>query len=204
MTRDEFMALPASVATLAHAQRQADALHASPAWQATQWTQRLNSLRRPTLKLRQRYAALYALADQANAAIAPFTVCRTGCAHCCHIALTISDYEAQRISRITGRAVAKPADNNTPNAIANTRAKYFGVPCPFLVDSLCSIYADRPIECRTHQNIGDDPGMCDPAVPPDVSLVPKVDLAPFNWMAGATFSLGVAADIRDFFPSHQE
>jgi Fe-S-cluster containining protein len=147
---------------------------------------------------RIRYNKLVKLVDQAAVDILPHTACRKGCSHCCHIAALISDVEAQRIGEAIRR---KPVKTGAfPPDVEGLRDKYFGVPCTFLKGGRCSIYEVRPLACRLHFNMADDPLFCSTAIAPQNSLVPALNL---HGVDRALFFVTMGsphADIRDFFP----
>lgn len=150
------------------------------------------------LSTRIRYNKMVKLVDAASKDILPFTACRKGCSHCCHIAALISEVEAKRIGEAIGR---KPEKTGAfPPDVPALQDKYFGVPCTFLKGGRCSIYEVRPLACRLHFNMADDPFFCSTAIAPQNSLVPAlnlhgVDAALFRVTFGSKH-----ADIRDFFP----
>ena len=74
--------------------------------------------------------------------------CRQGCSGCCHQHLGVFRVEAEAVSH----AVAElPADTRqhiqqqARDVLEGTRSA-----CPLLLDDSCSIYASRPVICRTH------------------------------------------------------
>jgi Fe-S-cluster containining protein len=102
--------------------------------------------------------------------------CRAGCGACCRQAVPVAEAEARAIAALV-EAMPEPrrttvrerfaaastrlqdtaqasrridiADDKTAIDVGN---RYFGlgVPCPFLEDESCSIYADRPLRCREY------------------------------------------------------
>jgi len=141
------------------------------------------------------------ITDDLAAKVAPKAVCRRGCAHCCYQSVIVSDWEAERIGRYTGRNAAKvPALTPGSNILA-MRARFAGVACPFLVKNECSIYAVRPLACRTHFNMSRDPELCDIKTTPG-GRVPYFNFRELTMVhcvlflnAGCSF-----ADVRDYFP----
>jgi len=150
------------------------------------------------LSQRIRYNKLVKLVDEASEEILPFTACRKGCSHCCNIAVLMSDVEARRIGEVIGR---KPVKTGAfPADVVAIQDKYFGVPCTFLKGGRCSIYEVRPLACRLHFNMADDPFFCSTAIAPQNSLVPSLNL---HGVDAALFMMTLGsmhADIRDFFP----
>ena len=150
------------------------------------------------LSQRIRYNKLVKLVDAASVEILPFTACRKGCSHCCNIAVLMSDVEAQRIGEHIGR---KPVKTGAfPADVKALQKQYFGVPCTFLKGGRCSIYEVRPLACRLHFNMADEPLMCSTAIEPKNSLVPMLNL---HGVDKALFMMTLGskhADIRDFFP----
>jgi Fe-S-cluster containining protein len=150
------------------------------------------------LSQRIRYNKLVKLVDQASEAILPFTACRKGCSHCCHIAALISDVEAQRIGEAIGR---KPVKTGAfPADVPALQDKYFGVPCTFLKGGRCSIYEVRPLACRLHFSMADDSFFCSTAIAPQNSLVPTLNLQGVDAALFRVTFGSMHADIRDFFP----
>lgn len=91
----------------------------------------------PHAKLRR----LHSIADEVMAHFGPHTPCKAGCAGCCHYEVKIYPVEASYISRNSGRPMRKePA----------RKESFHGRPCVFLEGGRCSIYAVRPLVCRTH------------------------------------------------------
>lgn len=163
--------------------------------------------RAPTVEQRvvwlRRAASAWALPMLQHAA------CATGCDHCCHIAVTLSDIEARVIGKAIGRSVRVPDDAptivETENGahVPGTPAPSAGYsdPCPFLQNHRCSIYEARPLACRAHLNLDQDDYLC--------RLRPDLDISVPYANATAIKSLYVAAqpnarwaDIRAFFPAH--
>jgi len=141
------------------------------------------------------------LADRIAAAIAPHTVCRKSCAHCCNIAVAMSESEARVIGSDIGRVPMRIEGVVADNEAERTRytLSHFSEPCPFLANGACSIYASRPLSCRLHFNIGDSPFFCSTDIAPEDSIVPNLDLTIF-WIGLAVVTDGaVHGDIRDFF-----
>lgn len=169
---------------------------------ATKVSQRVHWLRRAT--------------DQVLDAAQGQSACRKGCNHCCHIGVHIPEPEARVIAAEIGRPLAQPSADRIlaasaslePEAIQATLTKqqalsdlHAGTPCPFLVDSACSIYAHRPLACRQLINVDDDDLLCR-LVPGTAVTVPYLDLR--DLQMGAISALGVRmriADIRDWFPT---
>lgn len=145
-------------------------------------------------KLRQ----VYALVDELSAAAGPYVACVKGCAACCHMNVTITELEAKAIARATGRSSVQLKKSH-PHELG----EFSGIPCPFLRDSICSIYADRPYACRKHVSFHTSDFWCRP----ERSHERELPMVRFSGAEDAFFELsrvsdgGIVADIRDFFPS---
>lgn len=86
------------------------------------------------------------------------TACRAGCAHCCHQPATAFPFEALHIAQSLQKHLS-PKDLETLRE--SLRKRVAGLtnrsvrqsiqdksPCPFLKNSRCSIYNERPLTCR--------------------------------------------------------
>ncbi len=89
---------------------------------------------------RQLIAQVDSWVRKANDRYGRHVVCRKGCDMCCQRRFSVFSVEAYWIARAYRQLPAR-----TQHLIREPRAH-----CPFLVDHACSIYADRPIICRTY------------------------------------------------------
>lgn len=146
---------------------------------------------------RSKLQRVYLMADELSAIRAPFVACGKGCASCCHMNVSITGTEAERIAKASGRRMS--------NVVTNRRHptdRHVGDPCPFLGEGgACSIYDDRPLSCRKHASFFEDASACAPSVMNAIE-VPQVA---FSGLDQALFAVSggeraVLADIRDFFP----
>ncbi|HEY9840878.1 MAG TPA: YkgJ family cysteine cluster protein [Candidatus Obscuribacterales bacterium] len=74
--------------------------------------------------------------------------CRQGCSGCCHQHLGVFRVEATAVSRALAELPADTRQHIHQQArevLDGTRSA-----CPLLLDESCSIYASRPVICRTH------------------------------------------------------
>lgn len=171
-------------------------------WMAVQqFSKRVHAVTNGGDTVKMKRQKLVKLVDLAGSVIAPYSPCRAGCSHCCHIACVIDQAEADRIAAVTGRArVVIPLRH--PDDMDHLRSTYKGVPCPFLLDDQCSIYAHRPMACRAHHTLNKDNGQCQLSVPSEESNVGEFNLkAPQFAMAFLSLEQGQGiGDIREFFP----
>lgn len=147
---------------------------------------------------RSKLHRIYSVADEISEWRAPFVACGRGCSACCHMNVSITRAEAERIGSTIGRRpIAVRASAMHPID------KFAGNPCPFLDNvGACSIYADRPLACRKHASFFQDDRAC------RADLMNAVDapLVSFSGLDEALFAASeergevVLADIRDFFP----
>src|SRR5690606_37486713 len=115
---------------------------------------------------KQKMAKAKQVAGKLSDLIKPYTACKNKCSHCCNIASTITDLEAQAMARASGKRI----DNPSPKLPAEaSRMDWFRVPCPFLKAGKCSIYDERPMACRLLFNVADTPYFCDTAIEPEDS-----------------------------------
>lgn len=138
--------------------------------------------------------------------------CRRGCAHCCHIPVTISGVEAALIGRYIGRAPARPGTSvrlDTFAALADAVAALQSLstamapsPCPFLLEEACSIYEVRPMACRLLLNMDDDDLLCR-RVPGQDIPVPYADSTALKALFLMAQPAAPLADIRSFFAQHE-
>lgn len=81
--------------------------------------------------------------------------CRKGCAYCCHSFVGIIAPEAFRLAdavrRHSGKAPSvRVAQERCKPLLGLGPSERIGrkLPCPFLIDNACSVYAHRPMVCR--------------------------------------------------------
>ncbi|WP_232968485.1 YkgJ family cysteine cluster protein [Pseudomonas putida] len=135
--------------------------------------------------------------DKINAAAMPRSACRSGCSHCCHISVLISQSEADAIGTSIGR---KPRKLKERLPGVKVRDKWFKVPCTFLKKGRCSIYSERPLACRLMFNMSDTPYFCNTAIPPEESHVTMLDMRKLEEGYAKVFLKQDWGDVRDFFP----
>jgi len=94
------------------------------------------------------------------------TTCLTGCAHCCHIELAVTDDEALVIYNhcqhhnipVNLELLKKQRDLSVEKRRSQPKEV---TRCVFLTpDSTCAIYAVRPMVCREYY-VATDPDLCD-------------------------------------------
>lgn len=132
--------------------------------------------------------------------------CGKGCAACCHIGVTIGADEAVVIGKEIGVNPKVPARFIQPEDDEESEAKkYYGQPCPFLVDNTCGIYESRPLACRTLFNMDADALLCTIA-PGEKVKVYYLNHMPQTTVIAEAFagSALLHADIRDFFPKGKQ
>lgn len=137
---------------------------------------------------------------------APYAACKEGCSNCCHMRVLISQTEANAIGEAIGVKAAQ-----LPLGTPVKEEDDFGrnTPCTFLSAGKCSIYANRPVQCRNYINIDVDPLLCsyenwnlakkrDPA---SVGI-PMLGAAPIMsaYQMVSNGKAEVYNDIRKFFP----
>lgn len=139
------------------------------------------------------------------------SACKPGCSHCCRIAVQISDVEARALALSSGRRMNPNPEHSlvlnmetidTFQAENRDEAvdRYFGVPCPFLLDNKCSQYADRPLVCRRLYSLAVDEQPC--RLEDGRQLVPYLNQTSQSAQNAVILGLGREyADIRDWFPS---
>lgn len=98
----------------------------------------------------ERLEAIYSYLDKYNVFVATFSVCSKGCNHCCTNDVLISRLEAEYITYKGGDVLDQGTTITT-----NNKGR-----CPFLAtNGSCSIYENRPFNCRTLHTL-DDPKYC--------------------------------------------
>lgn len=139
-------------------------------------------------------------ADKIFAHAGSFAACARGCGYCCHVSVPITEYEAQYISD----NIHVPAVKLKHNIRHEHKEFSSNTPCPFLVNSECSIYEFRPLTCRMHMNFDVDNYWCrhenwnkPKAVVPRPTITPLIDA--YHLLSG--HNKHIVADIRDFFPN---
>jgi len=84
--------------------------------------------------------ALYDFMNKLYGFIKQYTPCKKSCSHCCYYEISLSEVEIQFIER---SLKIKRSKNEY-------LGDFYGVPCPFLKNQVCSIYFHRPFVCRRH------------------------------------------------------
>jgi hypothetical protein len=150
---------------------------------------------RPIAKLVRIYKSAGTLFSYAG----EFVACRKGCAYCCHLAIQVSQVEADNIGEKTGIIPVKLKNSVSRDPYGFSEK----TPCPFLKEGQCSIYEHRPLICRAHVNLDIDAYWCEyENWSKHGSSVPEPT---FHSLTNAYSELNakahaVVADIRDFFP----
>lgn len=158
-----------------------------------------DELAQAAIPARAKLNKVFRLMDAAVQATAPYVACRKGCSACCHMNVSISAIEAERLAVASGRRMSK-----VKHPTKHDLRKFSGNPCPFLSrDGVCSVYDDRPFACRAHQSFDLDNYWCQPERS-QVAQMGQVKLGgAYDAYMGIVLDtkLGGFADIRDFFPN---
>ena len=158
-------------------------------------------LARENASAKAKLGKLYRLAAELAEAAVPLVPCSKGCAGCCKMNVSITSVEAQQLAAVSGRAMV---DVRSP--VEHSEARFSGIPCPFLVNEVCSVYEVRPYACRVHFSFDVSPYWCQPERAYEDGMgVVELGGAKRAYIAIATKTpMGGFADIRDFFPEARE
>lgn len=129
------------------------------------------------------------------------SACKKGCSHCCHIAVAITEPEAQLIAKVSKKKLAQPP-RRPPSQVEQNASRFYGSACPFLQNGACSIYDSRPIACRAQLNADVDDLLCQLLDPEqkEMPMVPYVDLRFIKMRTITRLDMRIA-DIREWFPT---
>lgn len=122
--------------------------------------ERLESLRADELRLwraassasssRQRVLWLRRALEPVLSAVADSSACRSGCSHCCHIAVQVTEREARVIAREVGRPLLDPSDGQSLRMRWSSRDVQ-DIPADEFARELDRIRAYQEDEARQHK-----------------------------------------------------
>jgi Fe-S-cluster containining protein len=113
---------------------------------------------------RSKQGKLFRLADDVNRALQPHTACRNGCSHCCSLVTLVYRFEAEVLAEVSGRKMVEVPERPRDQVIEAANSLTTRKVCPFLVEGRCSVYEHRPLICRVHHSLNEDPADCDESV----------------------------------------
>lgn len=180
----------------AHAERAAGEINDAMAPHMPEFKRRFAVMQGGTESKTHRLIKIRALADDMGEIVASQAACRQGCSHCCHIPVALLQVEADLIGRAIGVTPKRVKKSVSPEA----RGFGYHMPCPFLKDNACSIYAHRPFSCRVHFNLDADALLC-ALLPGQTVPVPLANMVPLQTAYITTLRKEHLGDIRDFFPN---
>lgn len=112
------------------------------------------------------YCNLLCYLDGAVNQLYKYTDCKKGCSHCCHMTVTITQFESLYIKQYIKNHWSKSEINDLIKSVkkikrecpdlfdmdimATEKRSQIRMPCVFLKDNCCSIYSVRPAICRTY------------------------------------------------------
>lgn len=112
--------------------------------------------------LRAAYAAIDELGAEVIETNGIQLACKKGCSLCCylrvdakaHEILNIADYVETRFSGLERAALRARLEEHEKTVEPLSYEEHIGtnVPCPLLMDGMCSVYPVRPFGCRRHQS----------------------------------------------------
>ena len=136
------------------------------AWMAPKLLQQdLSRIVAENASLKSKRRKIITIATRVTDALSPYVACGIGCSDCCRMNTMIYEHEAIRLAEVTGRKMVRLAYRPIKEVFAQG-AKFNGQPCPFLREDKCSVYEDRPLVCRTHHSLLDNPTSCNMDIPP--------------------------------------
>ena len=143
--------------------------------------------------------ALYDLLNRVYAHTDGLIACKKGCSYCCHMQVIVTQVEADFIAARSGVAAKRLTTPGNPNSGYWINA---AKPCPFLRVNQCSIYAYRPVNCRTHVSFEQDAQKCSFDSTSKIAMLDREVSLPGAMQAYKEIALrhgGYNTDIRDFF-----
>lgn len=155
-------------------------------------------LRRDNSSAKSKLGKIYALMAEVSQAVQPYIACGKGCSDCCKMNVSISIIEAERLSTVTRKPMAV-----VKHPVRHSEGEFSGVPCPFLVDDVCSVYEVRPYACRAHYSFDTSAYWCHPerSCKGEMSLLQMGGARQAYDDIVTSSRLRGFADIRDFFPA---
>lgn len=154
---------------------------------------------------RAKRSKLVRLANEVNRALQPQTACQNGCSYCCSMVTYIYRYEALQLAEVSGRHCVDLPFRPHQTVIATGEA-LVGKVCPFLVARRCSVYENRPMICRLHHSLNEDPEDCDLSVPLSAKKMvamydPDFVEVPYHQLVRSHYPKEPWGAITEFFPT---
>src|ERR1700680_4556691 len=140
---------------------------------------------------------MYAVADEMAAHAAPYSPCKKGCNACCYMAVAMTEPEAAMLGQAIGRKPKKPKQWAFRDGLVEMAWVGKQRPCTFLQDGACSIYANRPLACRAHLNMGASADACDMS---EVRETATLNLSVLDTVYAAICPTTHLAELRTYFP----
>ena len=161
--------------------------------------QQLHQAQTPSVPAGAKVIRLRHIAGEWSKLFSSKTACNSGCSHCCHLDVLVPRSEAKLMAKAMGRKISEPVEKRDMER-ASQQALFLGTPCTFLVENECSIYAHRPMMCRTLVNMDSMDILC--RLVPGVEVpVPYLNTMILKGYFAYLTQTEQFADIREWFPT---